>query len=140
MHSPPYARHLGQVILGSAVSLYFTPTVVAALAGNFPAIVAATIAVFLIGALGALMLSRVSGLERKSTFFASTPGGAMAMAVLAERYGARIASVAFAHSLRVSLVVILIPFAYLRRDSLGSGCLPTRSAARFRDPLTMVVV
>ena len=41
MHSPPYARHLGQVILGSAVSLYFTPTVVAALAGNFPAIVAA---------------------------------------------------------------------------------------------------
>ncbi len=40
MHSRPYARHLGQVILGSAVSLYFTPTVVAALAGNFPAIVA----------------------------------------------------------------------------------------------------
>ena len=58
MHSPPYARHLGQVILGSAVSLYFTPSVVAALAGNFPAIVAATVAVFLIGALGALMLSQ----------------------------------------------------------------------------------
>ena len=49
MHSPPYARHLGQVILGSAVSLYFTPPVVAALAGNLAAIVAATIAVFLIG-------------------------------------------------------------------------------------------
>ena len=63
MHSPPYARHLGQVVLGSAVSLYFTPTVVAALAGNFPAIVAATIAVFLIGALGALILSRVSVLN-----------------------------------------------------------------------------
>jgi uncharacterized protein len=74
MHSPPYARHLGQVILGSAVSLYFTPPVVAALAGNFPAILAATIAVFLIGALGTLMLSRVSGVERKSTFFASIPG------------------------------------------------------------------
>jgi uncharacterized membrane protein AbrB (regulator of aidB expression) len=42
MHSPPYAGHLGQVILGSAVSLYFVPTVVAALAGNFSAIVAAT--------------------------------------------------------------------------------------------------
>jgi uncharacterized membrane protein AbrB (regulator of aidB expression) len=54
------SRHLGQVILGSAVSLYFTPTVVAALAGNFPAIVAATIVVFVIGALGALILSRVS--------------------------------------------------------------------------------
>ena len=123
MHSPPYARHLGQVILGSAVSLYFTPPVVAALAGNFPAIVAATIAVFLIGALGALMLSRVSGVERKSTFFASIPGGAMAMAVLAERYGAQIAPVAVAHSLRVSLVVILIPFA------LTYGGIPLEASA-----------
>ena len=58
MHSPSYARHLGQVILGSAVSLYFMPTVVAALASNFSAIVAARIVIFLIGALGALMLSR----------------------------------------------------------------------------------
>lgn len=123
MHSPPYSRHLGQVILGSAVSLYFTPTVVAALAGNFPAIVAATVAVFLIGALGALMLSQVSGVERKSTFFASIPGGAMAMAVLAERYGAQIAPVAVAHSIRVSLVVILIPFA------LTYGGIPLEAAA-----------
>jgi hypothetical protein len=69
------------------IALFYT-TVVAALAGNFPAILAATIAGFLIGALGALILSRVSGVERKSTFFASIPGAAMAMAMLAERHGA----------------------------------------------------
>jgi uncharacterized protein len=111
MHSPPYARQMGQVILGSAVSLYFTPPVVAALGGNFPAIAAATVAVFLVGIFGALTLSRASGVDAKSTFFASIPGGAMAMAVLADRYGAQIAPVAVAHSLRVSVVVILIPFA-----------------------------
>jgi membrane AbrB-like protein len=111
MDSPPFARQIGQVILGSAVSLYFTPTVVAELAANFPAILAATVAVFLVGGLGALTLSRASGVEGKSTFFASIPGGAMAMAVLAERHGAQIAPVAVAHSLRVSIVVILIPFA-----------------------------
>jgi membrane AbrB-like protein len=111
MHSPPYARQMGQVILGSAVSLYFTPPVVVALAANLPAILAATVAVFLVGGLGALTLSRASGVDARSTFFASIPGGAMAMAVLADRYGAQIAPVAVAHSLRVSLVVILIPFA-----------------------------
>jgi uncharacterized protein len=110
-HSPPYARQMGQVILGSAVSVYFTPTVVAALAANLPAIAAATVSAFFVGGLGALTLSRASGLEGKSTFFASIPGGAMAMAVLAERYGAQIAPVAVAHSLRVSILVILIPFA-----------------------------
>src|SRR4029434_6587568 len=83
MHSPPYARQMGQVILGSAVSLYFTPIVVRALAANLPAIVAATVAVFLVAGLGALILSRASGVDGKSTFFASVPGGAMAMAVLA---------------------------------------------------------
>jgi membrane AbrB-like protein len=111
LHPVPYARQMGQVILGSAVSLYFTPTVVAALGANLPAIAAATASAFLIGVLGALVLSRVSGVEPKSTFFASIPGGAMAMAVLAERYGAEIAPVAVAHSLRVSIVVIVIPFA-----------------------------
>src|SRR6476660_2323651 len=85
MHSPPYARQIGQVILGSAVSLYFTPPVVAALGGNLPAIAAATVVVFLVGIFGALTLSRASGVDAKSTFFASIPGGAMAMAVLADR-------------------------------------------------------
>ena len=111
MHSVPYGRQMGQVILGSAVSLYFTSTVVKELGANFAAIVAATVAVFVVGGLGALTLSRASGVDGKSTFFASVPGGAMAMAVLAERYGAQIAPVAVAHSLRVSIVVILIPFA-----------------------------
>ena len=123
MHSPPLARQLGQVILGSAVSLYFTPPVVAALAANLPAILAATVAVFLVGALGALTLSRASGVDGRSTFFASIPGGAMAMAVLADRYGAQIAPVAVAHSLRVSLVVILIPFL------LTYGGFPLEAAA-----------
>ena len=123
MHSPPLARQMGQVILGSAVSLYFTPPVVAALAANLPAILAATVAVFLVGGLGALTLSRASGVDGKSTFFASIPGGAMAMAVLADRYGAQIAPVAVAHSLRVSLVVILIPFL------LTYGGFPLEAAA-----------
>ena len=123
MHSPPYARQLGQVIVGSGVSLYFTPTVVAALAGNLPAMLAATVSVFVVGILGALTLSRASGVDGKSTFFASIPGGAMAMVVLADRNGAQISPVAVAHSLRVAVVVIVIPFA------LTYGGFPLEAAA-----------
>jgi uncharacterized membrane protein AbrB (regulator of aidB expression) len=90
------------VILGSAVSLYadrrqsWLPTYLPS---------AATVSVFLVGGLG-IDLSRASGVDGKSTFFASIPGGAMAMAVRAERYGAQVVPVAVAHSLRVSIVVI----------------------------------
>ncbi|HUF41267.1 MAG TPA: AbrB family transcriptional regulator [Verrucomicrobiae bacterium] len=135
MHSPPFARQMGQVVLGSAVSLYFTPPVVAALAANLPAILAATVAVFVVAAIGALTLSRASGVDGKSTFFASVPGGAMAMAVLAERYGATIAPVAVAHSLRVSIVVIVVPFA------LTYGGIPLEAAAyRPQVPLNLAIL
>ncbi len=109
--SVPYGRQMGQVILGSAVSLYFTPAVLAMLLAHIGAIAASTVSAFVIGGLGALLLSRMSGVDGKSTFFASIPGGAMAMAVLAERYGASIPAVAVAHSLRVSIVVIVVPYA-----------------------------
>lgn len=135
MHSPPYARQTGQVILGTAVSLYFTPPVVSALAAHLGAIIVATLSAFVIGGLGAAILSRISGVEAKSTFFASIPGGAMAMAVLAERYGAQIVPVAVAHSLRVSIVVIVIPFA------VTYGGIPLDAAAyRPEIPLNLAVL
>lgn len=108
---PPYARQLGQVVIGSSVSLYFTPPVVAALSTNLGAIALSTVSAFVIGGLGALTLSRISGVDGKSSFFASIPGGAMAMAVLADRHGAEVPPVAIAHSLRVSIVVLTVPFA-----------------------------
>ncbi|MBT5050393.1 MAG: AbrB family transcriptional regulator [Rhodospirillaceae bacterium] len=123
VHSVPYGRQMGQVILGSAVSIYFTPTVVAALGNHFVPILLATLSAFVIGGLGALVMSRVSGIDRKSSFFASIPGGSMAMAVLAQRYGAQIPPVAVTHSLRVSIVVVAIPFA------LTYGGIPLEASA-----------
>jgi uncharacterized protein len=111
VHSIPYGRQLGQVILGSAVSLYFTPPVVAALGANTGAIILATVAAFVIGGLGAATLSKASGVDGKSAFFSSIPGGSMAMANLAQKYGAQVPPVAVTHSLRVCLVVIVVPFS-----------------------------
>jgi membrane AbrB-like protein len=123
LYALPFARQMGQVILGSAVGLYFTPTVVAALGANFAAILLATLSAFLIGGMGAVVMSRVSGVDQKSAFFASIPGGSMAMAVLASRYGASIPPVAVSHSLRVSIVIVVIPFA------LTYGGIPLEASA-----------
>lgn len=59
----------------------------------------------------------------------------MAMANLAHRYGAQIAPVAVAHSLRVSIVVIVVPFA------LTYGGIPLEAAAyRPSMPLDLAVL
>lgn len=106
----PYGRQTGQIILGSAVSIYFTPPIVAALGANIWVILIATLSAFIIGGLGAFIMSKVSGVNAKSAFFASIPGGSMAMANLADKYNAQIPPVAVAHSLRVSILVIVVPY------------------------------
>lgn len=119
----PYGRQIGQVILGSAIGIYFTPTVLAALATNSTAIFITTISAFAIGGVGALVMSKVSGVDGKSAFFSSIPGGSMAMANLAEKYGATMPPVAVAHSLRVSILVIVIPFG------ITYGGIPVEASA-----------
>lgn len=106
----PYGRQVGQAVVGSAVALYFTPAIMAALLNHLGAIFAATLFAFVIGGIGALVLMRASGVDGKTSFFASIPGGAMEMSVLAERCGASVPAVALAHSLRVSIVVVVVPF------------------------------
>jgi hypothetical protein len=60
----------------------------------------------------AVALARLAGIDRTTAVFASVPGGAAEMAVLGDRFGARGDKVAVAHSLRILLVVAIVPTAY----------------------------
>lgn len=54
----------------------------------------------------------VSGLSRITTYFASPIGAASEMTLMGERHGAQTDLVASAHSLRVLLVTLIIPFGF----------------------------
>ena len=58
---------------------------------------------------GGLVLARLAGIDRTTGIFACVPGGAAEMAVLGERFGARVDRVAAAQSLRILIVVLTIP-------------------------------
>ncbi|EEG10398.1 AbrB family transcriptional regulator [Pseudogulbenkiania ferrooxidans] len=109
LQGPRWGRAAGQWAIGSALGLYFTPEVVRLLGGLLPYLLPAALFAFVLAGLGALLLQRWSGLDHGSAFFASMPGGASEMANLAERHGVRVDMVAAAHSLRMLLVVTLIP-------------------------------
>jgi len=111
LRSVPGSRQLGQLIIGTALGLYFTPLVARQVASSWPLLLfAALFAIALAWACG-WFLSRVTDTDRTTAFFASVPGGAAEMAVLGERFGARVDRVVFAQSLRVLVVVITVPFA-----------------------------
>ncbi len=111
LRSLPGGRAAGQIVIGSALGLYFTPAVAGEVAEHWSLLfLAALIAIFL-GVLGGWILSRASGTDAKTAFFASVPGGAAEMAILGERFHARVDRIALAQSLRVLIVVIVVPFA-----------------------------
>jgi membrane AbrB-like protein len=108
--APVQAREAGQWAIGTALGLYFSAPVVAALARFAPWIVLAVSFALALGTFGGWLLRRISGVDRATAYFAMAVGGASEMAVQGERHGARVDRVAAAHSLRIMMVLATIPF------------------------------
>ena len=102
-------RQAGQLIIGCALGLYFTPEVTHYLLGFWPYMLFASFAAIGIGAISGYVQTRISGITYVTGYFASVPGGASEMAIMAERAGARFDQVALSHSIRILLVVVTIP-------------------------------
>ena len=120
-HSWTPLRNAGQWVIGSALGLYFTPQVVALVAGLWWAIALNIVWALALGLGFGAWLHRVhfgpgpfhvAGLSRITTYFAAPIGAASEMTLMAERHGAQTDLVASAHSLRVLLVTLIIPFGF----------------------------
>jgi len=122
-------RNAGQWTIGVALGQYFTPEVVRMLPGLAPALLAGMAWALLLGYLfyrWLLWANPEMRADRAGVFFASAIGGASEMAVMAERHGGAIDRVAAAHSLRVLMVVALVPFAFQFGGVMGAD--PARPA------------
>lgn len=120
MRAVPGGRAVGQVIIGTALGLYFTPAVGGEVLAHWHLLLLAAAIAILLGVVGGGVLSIASGVDAKTAFFASVPGGAAEMAILGERFHARVDRIAMAQSLRVLVVVIVIPFALTYAGVHGS--------------------
>ena len=120
LRCPAGARAAGQIVIGTALGLYFTPVVGREVAQHWSLLLLAALIAIFLGVLGGWVLSRTSGVDAKTAFFASVPGGAAEMAILGERFHARVDRIALAQSLRVLVVVIVVPFALAYSGAHGA--------------------
>lgn len=104
----PGGRQTGQWIVASAIGLHFTAPVFEQILGNAWVIIVGACITVLLCVTGIAVLRR-SGVDRATAYFASMPGGASEMVVLGLRHQAEPARVAAAHSLRLLMVVLIIP-------------------------------
>ncbi|PKG94973.1 hypothetical protein CXF92_07045 [Pseudomonas sp. Choline-3u-10] len=104
----PQGRQVGQWLIASAIGLHFTSEVMQQVVDHFGVILAGALCTLLLSLIGIFILLR-SGTDRATAFFSSMPGGASEMVNLAGRHAAQPAMVAAAHSMRLLLVVLIIP-------------------------------
>jgi uncharacterized protein len=112
LRCPLAVRFGGQWAIGTALGLYFTTVVVKAVAHYAGFIVIGVAFAMLLGAACGWMLHRMTGVDKTTAFFAMAIGGASEMATQGERHGAVTDRVAAAHSLRIMMVVVIVPFAF----------------------------
>lgn len=116
----PPLRNAAQWVIGSALGLYFTPQVSALVASLWWAILLAVAWALGLGwAFGRWLhgrhAQRLGGSPRTlraTTYFAGAIGGASEMTLLAEREQGRSDLVAAAHTVRLVIVTLVIPFAF----------------------------
>lgn len=109
-------RNTAQWIIGTALGLYFTPQVTALVVSLWWLVLLSILWAVVLGYVYGAWLYQfnapsLSGLDRPTTYFASLIGGASEMTMLAERENARTDLVAAAHSLRILIVTVIVPFA-----------------------------
>jgi membrane AbrB-like protein len=133
LRAPQAGRAAGQVVIGTALGLYFTPLVGREVVAHWPLLFLAAAIALLVALLGAYVLRLLGGVDARTAFFASVPGGAAEMAILGERYRARVDRIALAQSLRILVVVIAVPFALTYSGAHGEDVYEP-VAAPFRMP------
>lgn len=123
LRAPRQLRYAGQWVIGTTLGLYFTAPVLATLATYAGWIALAVLFALALGVAAGKLLQRLSGADGITCFFAMAVGGASEMAAQGERHGAAVERVAAAHSLRIMLVVLTIPFAirWWSQHGLGGG-------------------
>lgn len=135
-------RNVGLWMIGVALGLYFRPEVVALLPALAPVLLAGIVWALLMGwGFSRLLLRAQPGRSERdhaTAWFAAAIGGASEMAVLAERHGAHVDRVAAAHSLRLLLVVVLIPVGF--QVAGVQGLDPASMAVQQVDPLGLALL
>lgn len=109
--TPVLTRYMGQWIIGTSLGLYFTPEVVRLVVSIAYLLAIGAVFAIALGYVSGVALARLADLDKTTGIFASVPGGAAEMSILGERFGGRMDRIAAAQSLRILMVVSIVPFA-----------------------------
>lgn len=106
---PPQTRQIGQILIATSVGLSFTPEAVRMMQSLLIPMVGVAIATIALGFVVAAFLMRITRVDVITASLASIPMGPVESAILAVKHKVAPGPVVFAQTLRIMLLVVMIP-------------------------------
>ena len=124
---PNGTRQVGQIVIGTAIGLRFTPEVATVVLGQVHWMAIAAVIAVLLGGLGALIQVRIARLDPATAFFGSVPGGMAEMLTLGDRFRAEPVATALSQTVRVGIIVVTVPAGLTYLGTTGDNFFDLRS-------------
>ncbi len=99
-----------RAILGVLLGASITPELLAELSALGYSLLAVPVYVALTAGMGLIYFTKVAKMKRSEAFFAALPGGLYTMVTFAEDLGISIRRLGLIHTMRVTLIVLVLPF------------------------------
>ncbi len=140
MHVPTPLRAVFVTVLGVLLGSAFTPDLINQVP-RFATGLAVQVCFMAMGTMAAYYVYRRYGrYDRVSSFFSATPGGMSEMTILAESMGGDPRVVSLNHTIRIIVVVTLIPFYFRFVEGLDVPSSPRGAGFSQLDPLDGLVL
>jgi membrane AbrB-like protein len=117
---PRRVRDSFLTILGVLLGAGFTPAIISRMHEWIVTMAALTVWAAVAGTISYAYLRRVAGFDRATAFFSATPGGLAEMTAVGAQMGGSLQTLALIHSLRVMLVVLIVPIWFRFEGMVGT--------------------
>jgi membrane AbrB-like protein len=107
LHVPRRLFYLAQGVVGCLIARALPVTIVGEMARDWPIFLGGVLSVIVVSGFLGWLLTRWQVLPGTTALWGSSPGGASAVVIMSEAYGADIRLVAFMQYLRVAMVAVL---------------------------------
>jgi hypothetical protein len=119
LHEFRGGRQTGQVIIGTAIGLTFTPVIARIVASHLPSMALVAFLSLVIAGIGAVMLRKIARIDATTAFFGTVPGGMSEMLVIGDKVGAQPMLLTVAQVVRVTILVLTLPAAIMWSGASG---------------------
>lgn len=109
-YMPGKSTLIVQVLLGSIIGLSFTKDNLQLLSKYLLPSLTIVLALLFLSIILGMLLYRFTGMDLATSLFATSPGALSSMSLLAEAFGAESHVVVLFHTLRLVLVILIMPF------------------------------